>query len=60
MQHLNFKDEYINKEGTFDDNFTFSENGFSGSITFDKKYMNAIDEENVKLCWRWDEIELIN
>ena len=52
-------DEYIGKKGMFNSNFTFSENGFGGSITFDKKYMNAIDEENGELCWRWDEIELI-
>ena len=28
--------------------------------TYDKKYMNAIDEENGCLRWRLDEIELID
>ena len=29
-------------------------------IKFDKKYMNAIDKENGYLCWRLNEIELID
>lgn len=53
-------DEYIDKEGTINYNAVLEENRFSFSITFDKKYMNAIDEENGCLCWRWDEIELID
>ena len=35
-------------------------NHFGASVTFDKKYMNDIDEENGHLCWSWDEIELID
>lgn len=52
-------DEYIGKEGTVNSDYTLKERGFLFSVTFDKKYMNAIDEENGRLCWRWDEIELI-
>ena len=53
-------DEYIGKEGVVDCDCTLREKGFFFSVTFDKKYMNAIDEENGHLCWRWDEIELID
>ena len=55
-------DEYIGKEGVVDCDCTLREKGkgFLFSVTFDKKYMNAIDEENGQLCWRWDEIELID
>lgn len=53
-------DEYIGKEGIVNYDCTMKERGFFSSITFDKKYMNAIDEENGRLCWRWDEIELID
>lgn len=53
-------DEYIGKEGVVDCDCTLREKGFFFSVTFDKKYMNAIDEENGRLCWRWDEIELID
>lgn len=52
-------DEYIGKEGIINYN-TFLKSGYGASVTFDKEYMNAIDEENGRLCWRWDEIELIN
>ena len=53
-------DEYIGKEGIVNYDCTIKERGFLFSVTFDKKYMNAIDTENGHLCWRWDEIELIN
>ena len=53
-------DEYIGKEGIVNYDCTIKERGFLFSVTFDKKYMNAIDEENGRLCWRWDEIELID
>lgn len=53
-------DEYVGKEGVVDCNCTLREKGFLFSVTFDKKYMNAIDEENGQLFWRWDEIELID
>lgn len=53
-------DEYIGKEGVVDYDSTLREKGFFFSVTFDKKYMNAIDEENGRLCWCWDEIELID
>lgn len=53
-------DEYVGKEGVVNYNCTLKEKGFLSSVTFDKKYMNAIDEENGRLCWRWDEIELID
>ena len=53
-------DEYIGKEGIVNYDCTIKERGFLFSVTFDKKYMNAIDTENGHLCWRWDEIELID
>ena len=53
-------DEYIGKEGIVNYDRTIKERGFLFSVTFDKKYMNAIDTENGHLCWRWDEIELID
>lgn len=53
-------DEYIGKEGVVDCDCTLREKGFFFSVTFDKKYMNAIDEENGCFYWRWDEIELID
>ena len=53
-------DEYIGKEGIVNYDYTIKERGFLFSVTFDKEYMNAIDEENGHLCWRWDEIELID
>lgn len=53
-------DEYIGKEGIVNYDYTIKERGFLFSVTFDKKYMNAIDTENGCLCWRWDEIELID
>ena len=53
-------DEYIGKEGIVNYDCTIKERVFLFSVTFDKKYMNAIDTENGHLCWRWDEIELID
>lgn len=53
-------DEYVEKEGVVNCNYTITERGFLFSVTFDKEYMNAIDKENGRLCWRWDEIELID
>lgn len=53
-------DEYVGKEGVVDCDCTLREKGFLFSVTFDKKYMNAIDEENGCFYWRWDEIELID
>ena len=53
-------DEYVGKEGSINYDDILEKNHFGTSVTFDKKYMNAIDEENGRLCWRWDEIELID
>ena len=53
-------DEYVGKEGSINCDDILEKNHFGTSVTFDKKYMNAIDEENGRLCWRWDEIELID
>ena len=53
-------DEYVGKEGIVNYDCTIKERGFLFSVTFDKEYMNAIDEENEHLCWSWDEIELID
>ena len=53
-------DEYVGKEGIVNYDYTIKERGFLFSVTFGKKYMNAIDAENGHLCWRWDEIELID
>ena len=53
-------DEYVGKEGIVNYDYTIKERGFLFSVTFDKKYMNAIDKENGYLYWRWDEIELID
>lgn len=53
-------DEYVGKEGIVNYDYTIKERGFLFSVTFDKEYMNAIDKENGRLCWRWDEIELID
>ena len=53
-------DEYVGKEGTINYNAVLKDYGYSALVTFDKKYMNAIDEENGWLRWRWDEIELID
>ena len=52
--------EYIGKEGIINYDDILEKNHFGASVTFDKKYMNAIDEENGWLRWRWDEIELID
>ena len=53
-------DEYIGKEGIINYNTVLKDSGYGSSVTFDKEYMNAIDTENGYLCWRWDEIELID
>ena len=53
-------DEYVGKEGIVNYNTVLKDYGYGASVTFDKKYMNAIDKENGRLCWRWDEIELID
>ena len=53
-------DEYIGKEGIVNYDCAIKERGFLFSVTFDKKYMNVIDEENRRLRWRLDEIELID
>ena len=53
-------DEYVGKEGIVNYDCTIKERGFLFSVTFDKKYMNAIDKENGYLCWRLNEIELID
>ena len=53
-------DEYVGKEGIINYNTVLKDSGYGSSVTFDKEYMNAIDEENGHLCWRWDEIELID
>lgn len=53
-------DEYIDKKGTINYDTVLKDYGYGASVTFDKEYMNAIDEENGRLCWRWDEIELID
>ena len=53
-------DEYIGKEGIINYNTFLKYSEYGSSVTFDKEYMNAIDEENGHLCWRWDEIELID
>ena len=45
-------DEYIGKEGIVNYDYTIKEIEFLFSVTFDK--------ENGRLCWRWDEIELID
>lgn len=55
-----YLDEYVGKEGIVNYDDILEKNHFGASVTFDKKYMNAIDEENGRLCWRWDEIELID
>ena len=53
-------DEYVGKEGIVNYNTVLKDYGYGASVTFDKEYMNAIDEENGWLRWRWDEIELID
>ena len=53
-------DEYIGKEGIINYNTFLKYSEYGASVTFDKKYMNAIDEENRRLRWSWDEIELID
>lgn len=53
-------DEYIDKEGTINYDTVLKDYGYGASVTFDKEYMNAIDKENGRLCWCWDEIELID
>ena len=53
-------DEYVGKEGSINYDDILEKNHFGASVTFDKKYMNAIDEENGRLRWSWEEIELID
>ena len=53
-------DEYVGKEGSINYDDILEKNHFGAPVTFDKEYMNAIDKENGCLCWRWDEIELID
>ena len=53
-------DEYVGKEGSINYDNILEKNYFGASVTFDKEYMNAINKENGRLCWRWDEIELID
>ena len=53
-------DEYVGKEGIVNYNTVLKDYGYGASVTFDNEYMNAIDKENGRLCWRWDEIELID
>ena len=53
-------DEYVGKEGIVNYNTVLKNYEYGASVTFDKEYMNAIDKENGRLCWRWDEIELID
>ena len=53
-------DEYIGKEGNINYDDILEKNHFGASVTFDKEYMNAIDKENGYLCWRLNEIELID
>ena len=54
-------DEYIGQTGKVKYSFTFcNDSFFELSIDFDKEYMNAIDRENGYLCWRWDEVELLD
>ena len=53
-------DEYVGKEGSINYDNILDKNYFGASVTFDKEYMNAINKENGRLCWRWDEIELID
>ena len=51
--------EYIGKIGTFNRDFTFDKGRFHSSGTFDEEYMDAIDKRNGKLCWRYDEVEIL-
>ena len=53
-------DEYIGKEGTINYNTVLKDYGYSALVIFDKEYMNAIDKENGRLRWCWDEIELLD
>ena len=52
-------DEYIGKTGSFYSDIKFSSDRFESSLMFDDEYMNAIDRQNGGLCWRYDEIEVI-
>ena len=53
-------DEYVGKEGIVNYNTVLKDYGYSALVIFDKEYMNAIDKENGRLRWRWDEIELLD
>lgn len=52
-------DEYVGKIGRFDSSFTYSRTGFLGGAYFEEEYMNAIDLKNGRLCFRYDEVELL-
>lgn len=52
-------DEYIGKTGVFPCKFTFGV-GFEATGNFDEDYMNAIDRINGHLCWRYDEVEILD
>lgn len=55
-----FLDEYIGKVATFNSRgFTFNDNWFHCSGTFEEEYMRAIDKKNGGLCWRYDEVEIL-
>lgn len=55
------KEEYIGKTAKFNYDFTVTDDPYGDEMgTFDKAYMNAIDEENGGICWRWDEIEILD
>lgn len=51
--------EYIGKIGTFNNDFIFTQGFYHTSGTFDEEYMNAIDKKNGRLCWRYDEVEIL-
>lgn len=55
-------DEYIGQTAFFNSNigFTFRKDNFACHGTYDKDYMNAIDKENGKICWRYDEVEILD
>lgn len=53
-------DEYLGKIGKFNSTFTFIEDAFVCTATFEEDYIDAIDKKNGNFCWRFDEIELLN
>lgn len=55
------KDEYVGKTAKFNYDFTVTDDPYGDEMgTFDKAYVEAIDEENGGICWRWDEIEILD